>query len=103
MNVKKVLLLKEAAMDLEEGRLFYDKKEKGIGDYFFNSLISDLESIKLYAGVHSKRFGFYRMLSKRFPFAIYYEIDKEIARIIAILDMRRNPAWIRGKLSIRKN
>ncbi|GJQ48767.1 MAG: hypothetical protein K8F34_11725 [Candidatus Kuenenia stuttgartiensis] len=65
-------------------------------------MISDLESIKLYAGVHSKRFGFYRMLSKRFPFAIYYEIDKEIARVIAILDMRRNPAWIRGKLSVRK-
>jgi len=35
MNVKKVLVLKEAAMDLEEGRSFYDKKEKGIGDYFF--------------------------------------------------------------------
>lgn len=102
MNVKKVLVLKEAAMDLEEGRLFYDRKEKGIGDYFFNCLISDLESIKLYAGVHSKRFGFYRMLSKRFPFAIYYEIDKEIARVIAILDMRRDPAWIRGKLSVRK-
>ncbi|QII13622.1 hypothetical protein KsCSTR_42430 [Candidatus Kuenenia stuttgartiensis] len=102
MNVKKVLVLKEAAMDLEEGRLFYDRKEKGIGDYFFNCLISDLESIKLYAGVHSKRFGFYRILSKRFPFAIYYEIDKEIARVIAILDMRRDPAWIRGKLSVRK-
>ncbi|MCZ7622681.1 MULTISPECIES: hypothetical protein [Candidatus Kuenenia] len=38
MNVKKVLVLKEAAMDLEEGRLFYDRKEKGIGDYFFNCL-----------------------------------------------------------------
>lgn len=31
MNVKKVLVLKETAMDLEEGMLFYDRKEKGIG------------------------------------------------------------------------
>jgi len=103
MKVWKVLVLKEAVMDLEEGRLFYDTKEKDIGDYFFDSLISDLESLRLYAGIHSKRFGFHRMLSKRFPFAIYYEINKNIARVVAVLDMRRNPAWVRDKLEIRKS
>ncbi len=55
MKVWKVLVLKEAVMDLEEGRLFYDTKEQDIGDYFFDSLISDLESLRLYAGIHSKR------------------------------------------------
>lgn len=29
----------------------------------------------IYAGVHSKLFGCYRMLAKRFPYAIYYQID----------------------------
>jgi len=67
MKARKVLVLKEVALDLEEGRLFYDRKEQGIGDYFFDTLVSDLESLKLYAGIHSKQFGFYRMLSKRFP------------------------------------
>ena len=38
----KVIVLKEVAEDLEEGRLFYDRKEPGIGDYFFDSLISEL-------------------------------------------------------------
>ena len=47
MKVRKVFLLKEAVSDIEEGRIFYDKKEKGVGDYFFYSLISDLESLKL--------------------------------------------------------
>ena len=34
MIVRKVLALKEVAVDLEEGRLFYDSREQGVGDYF---------------------------------------------------------------------
>jgi len=98
MKVRKVVVLKEVAVDLEEGRLFYDRREQGIGDYFFDSLISDLESLRLYAGIHSKQFGFHRMFSKRFPFAIYDEIDEDIATVVAVLDMRRDHSWIRGKL-----
>jgi len=69
-----------------------------VGEYFFDSLISDLESLKFYAGIHSKKFDFYRALSKRFPFAIYYDIKKNVVMVVAILDMRRDPAWIRDKL-----
>ena len=101
MKVRKLTVLKEVSEDLEEGRLFYDRKESGIGDYFFDSLISDLESLKLYAGIHSKRFGYHRMLSKRFPFAIYYEVEENTAIVVAVLDMRRDPAWIHGKLEKR--
>ena len=102
MKVREVFLSKEAVSDIEEGRTFYDKKEKGVGDYFFYSLISDLESLKLYAGIHHKKFGFYRAFSKRFPFAIYYEVEDDIVKVIAALDMRRNPSWIREKLGNRK-
>ena len=100
MKVREVFLSKEAVSDIEEGRTFYDKK--GVGDYFFYSLISDLESLKLYAGMHNKKFGFYRAFSKRFPFAIYYEVEEDVVKVIAILDMRRNPSWIRSKLENRK-
>ncbi|WP_347274163.1 type II toxin-antitoxin system RelE/ParE family toxin [Candidatus Kuenenia sp.] len=103
MKQRAVFLLKEATVDLEEGRLFYDLQEKGVGDYFFDCLISDLESLKFYSGIHSKKFGFYRMFSKRFPFAIYYEIDKDIVEVVAILDMRRNQSLIQSKLGKRKS
>ncbi len=66
---------------------------------FFDSIVSDIESLSLYAGIHSKRFGLYRMLSKRFPFAIYYDVIETTAVVIAVLDARSNPAWIRRKLS----
>ncbi len=103
MKRRKVFLLKEATVDLEEGKLFYDLQEKGVGDYFFDCLISDLECLKFYSGTHSKKFGFYRMFSKRFPFAIYYEIDNDIVEVVAILDMRRNPSLIQSKLGKRKS
>ncbi len=101
MKLRKVFLLKAATVDLEEARPFYDLQEKGVGDYFFDCLISDLECLKFYSGIHSKKFGFYRMFSKRFPFAIYYEIEKDIVEVVAILDMRRSPSLIRNKLGKR--
>ena len=102
MKIRKILVLKEVADDLNEGRFFYERKEQGIGDYFFDSIISDIESLKLYGGIHNKKFGFYRMLAKRFPFAIYYKMDGDIIKVIAVLDMRRNPSWIRKKLGKRR-
>lgn len=101
MPVKAVVVLAEAADDLEAGAVFYDMREQGVGHYFFDSLLSDIESLRLYAGVHSVRFGFYRVLSRRFPFAIYYDVVDGIAQVAAVLDMRRDPAWIREELKER--
>ena len=52
MNIKNVVVLDEAAEDLEAGRNFYDEREYGIGDYFTDCLVSDIESLRLYAGIH---------------------------------------------------
>jgi hypothetical protein len=50
-----------------------------VGDYFLNSLFSDIDSLALYAGIHVKIFGYHRMLSTKFPYAIYYDFkDSEI-------------------------
>ncbi len=100
-NVEAVVVLDEAAEDLVTGRAFYDSREQGIGDYFIDSLLSDIDSLQIFAGIHSVHFGFHRMLSRRFPFAVYYDIDQNIARVAAVLDMRRDPAWIRTELEER--
>ncbi|WDN87762.1 hypothetical protein BuS5_00730 [Desulfosarcina sp. BuS5] len=72
MNVKSVITLREVADDLQGGKVFYERRETGVGDYFWDSLISDIESLYIHAGIHRKKFGLHRMLSKRFPYAIYY-------------------------------
>ncbi len=100
-RVRDVILLEEAAGDLGEGMAFYEAQQQGIGCYFFDSILADIDSLLLYAGVHSERLGYYRMLASRFPFAIYYEIVDDIARVVAVLDMRRDPAWLRREMEER--
>ena len=101
MRIKKVVILKEVADDLNNGKIFYDQREAGVGDYFWDSLIADIESLIIYAGIHNKTCGFHRMFAKRFPYAIYYEIKKAIAYVIAVLPMRRDPLWIDKELKKR--
>lgn len=96
MNIK---IIESAKEDLKEGYYFYESQEIGLGNYFLESLYSDIESLKLYSGIHGIQFGeYHRLLSKRFPFAIYYRTDNKDIIVYAVLDCRRNPAWIRKKL-----
>jgi hypothetical protein len=101
IRIRKVVTLSEVADDLNDGKAFYDRKEAGVGDYFWDSLIADIESLIVYAGIHNKHFGFQRMLAKRFPYAVYYEIIDNVAYVIGVLPMRRDPAWIKKKLTTR--
>ena len=96
----KIRILESAQQDLIEGYSFYEMQEIGVGNYFLESIFSDVESLRLFVGIHSIHFDkYHRLLSKRFPFAIYYRVvDKEV-RIYAILDCRRDPAWIKERLS----
>ncbi len=96
----KIRILESASQDLIYGFHFYEKQATGLGSYFLDSLSSDIDSLQLYAGIHPITFHvYYRMLSKRFPFAIYYKLVDDEVLIYAVLDCRRNPAWIRKHLN----
>ncbi|MEX2444783.1 MAG: hypothetical protein WD492_14350 [Alkalispirochaeta sp.] len=60
--------------------------------------MSDIDSPLLYAGIHQKVFGYYRLLAKRFPYAIYYLVEEEIVIVYRVLDLRRNPKFLRDSL-----
>jgi hypothetical protein len=62
----KLRILRSALDDLAAGRGFYDRREKGVGDYFYDSLFAEIDSLVLYAGIHPIRFGFHRLLARRF-------------------------------------
>ena len=74
----RILSLAEA--DLLNGFRFYERQSSGVGLYFLESLTSDIESLRLYAGIHRKVFGYHRMLSKRFPFVVYYDLHEDEIR-----------------------
>ena len=94
----RIQILPKAREDLVAGCRFYERKVAGLGNYFRDSLLKDVDALATNAGVHAKVFGYQRSLSKRFPFAIYYRVDGNVVRVRAILDCRRNPSWIRHRI-----
>ena len=95
----KIRILGSALEDLHSGRQFYENQAEGVGEYFFDAIFADIDSLALYAGIHQGTYGYFRGLSKRFPFAIYYHVDEDLVRIHAVLDCRKDPLWIRSRLS----
>ena len=96
----KIRLLSLAEADLLEGFRFYESQESGLGTYFLDSLYSDIESLRRSAGIHRRVWGYHRVLAKRFPFAVYYDIAGEEVRIWHVLDCRRDPKWIKAALRL---
>lgn len=95
----KIRISSTARRDLVDGYRFYEAQVEGIGAYFLNSLYSDIETLSVNAGVHSRHFGrYHRLLARRFPFAVYYRVVNETVLVYAVLDCRRKPAWIRSRL-----
>ncbi len=91
-----------AEADIAEGYWFYERQSAGLGDYFRTCIFADVESLMYFAGVHEKEFGFHRALGKRFPFGIYYTLDADNVTIVAILDLRRHPQWLRQSIDLRR-
>jgi len=94
-----IRLLDLAEADLLAGFELYEGRASGIGWYFIETLFSEIDSLHLYAGVHRRVFGYFRMLSRRFPYAIYYQVESDEIQVWRILDCRRDPKWIRKQLA----
>ena len=95
----KIKILPSAIKDLHEGRLFYERQGEEFGDYFFDTLFSDIDSLILFPEKHSKVFGYHRLLSKRFPFSVHYKIQNDVVTVYRILDQRQNPDKTKSALS----
>ena len=101
--MRRIRILEPAQRDLVAGYRFYEKQAEGIGRYFLDTLYSDIESLQISAGIHVVCFDrYHRLLSKRFPWAVYYRFEDDEIRIYAILDSRRNPDLIKNRLAAAK-
>ncbi len=94
----KIRILRQAEIDLIEGFHFYEIQQSGLGDYFLDSLYSDIESLLVSAGIHPVESDHHRLLAKRFPFAVYYTVTESVVNVHAVLDCQRNPAWKKERL-----
>lgn len=90
-----IKLSETAIAGLEQGYRFYERQEQRLGDYFKTSLQSEIEGLKVTAGIHRQVYGHHRLICRIFPFAIYYTFADEMVIIWAIIDCRKDPNWIR--------
>ena len=98
--MRRIQISEEALDDLSDGYRFYETQDQGLGDYFTSCLRADIESLRLYAGIHRVVYqDYHRLLSRVFPFGIFYTVEQDAVMIWAILDMRRDPSWIKARLS----
>ena len=95
----RIIISAEAFADLGEGKLFYEAQEQGLGDYFVSCLRADIDGLRVTAGIHKTVEDYYRLLSRVFPYGIFYTLDKETVTVWAMIDLRRDPDWIHGRLT----
>jgi plasmid stabilization system protein ParE len=95
----RVQISEDALQDLNDGFVFYEAQEAGLGDYFAACLRADIEGLRISAGVHRAVYqDYHRLLSRVFPYGIFYTMERECAVVWAVIDLRRAPALIREKL-----
>jgi hypothetical protein len=89
----------DAEADIAQGYWFYEEQSEGLGVYFRDCISADIDSLAFYAGIHEMAHGYHRMLAKTFPFTIYYKLGSNEVTVVAVLDARRDPSWVRDRLS----
>ena len=95
----RIRLTGKSLQDLAEGNAFYEVQDFGLGEYFASSLESDIEGLKITAGIHRKPYSdYHRLFSRVVPSAIYYTFSDQTVVIWAVVDCRRDPSWIRAHL-----
>ena len=88
----KIRILGSARRTVADGIRFYERQQDGLGAYFFNSIMSDLRSLTIHAGVHQRVFdSYHRMVCSKFPYSIYYRKEGSSVDVYAVLDDRRDP------------
>ncbi len=64
----RIRILPEAERDLDLGAVFYESQSPGAGSFFIRGLLEDIDRLVRHGGVHAKHRGFFRAMSRRFPF-----------------------------------
>jgi toxin ParE1/3/4 len=88
----------EAEVDLQEAYQWYEEQRQGLGERFLLSIEAATAAIQrnplMYPVVHR---DVRRMLTRRFPFGIFYVIEDEQVTVVAVLHAHRDPKQWRGR------
>jgi plasmid stabilization system protein ParE len=88
-----VRLRPEAEQDVVEAALWYEEIESGLGAQFVDQVQATINTIaeqpSAFTDIHKSPVR--RALVRRFPFGVFYQIDKDGVMVIAVLHGSRHP------------
>ena len=94
-----LLIAPEAEQDIGEAFLWYESRRAGLGEDFLSSVEACLERVRrqplLYRIVHE---NYRRSLTRRFPFAVFFELVDTTVTVYAVFHTSRDPEKWRRRL-----
>lgn len=90
MNIR---FLTPASVELTDAVDYYEDQRPGLGYEFLSEVEAAIDKIIQFPDAWTpltKRIR--RILLKRFPFGLLYNIQDDTVIIVAVMDLRRNPA-----------
>ena len=89
----------EADIEFREAILWYEHQRTGLGLEFVLCVDEAIERIRrspeMYPTIHK---SFRRIVVRRFPFALFYEIVSTEIRVLAVFHSRRDPARWKSRI-----
>ena len=87
-----------AEQELNEAAQYYDVEEPGLGLSFLREVSRCLQSIQAHPEAGPiLRGSVRRRLLRRFPYALLYKIKPSGVRILAVMNLKRRPAYWIGR------
>ena len=98
--MKDQILLRAADDEIQRTFDLYEDLQPGRGNVFLGYLDAAFASLRTHPDIAPSYAGPYRRwLLRDFPYGVFYVVDPTRIVVIAITDLRQNPATIRRRLS----
>jgi hypothetical protein len=98
-----IRFLPELEEDLFTGYSWYEEKAHGLGEEFLRIFYASSNYLTRNALLYKLVYGdFRRLILRRFPYAIYYMMEKNEVIVSGLFHCARDPRAIRKKLLTRR-
>jgi toxin ParE1/3/4 len=97
----RLVLRRQAKLDLVEARRWYEERRPGLGESFVDAVDAVLAVVLDHPNLHPRVSERVRRASVgRFPYGIFYTVNGDTVRVIAVLHNARDPERWKGRALI---